>query len=78
MLIVEDKQKNYSGEVSRYIRYLSKQNLYDSIPDKSIYKEENIEQILIDQFWDFTNTLDTTRKQQLENYFPEIKNLLTK
>ena len=74
----DDKQKNYSGEVSRYIRYLSKQNLYDSIPDKSTYKEENIEKILIDQFWDFTNTLDTTRKQQLENYFPEIKNLLTK
>ncbi len=76
----KNKRKIYERSLDEVIDYLKIEKLEESIPDITSYvkgkKTKQIRAILIRQFWEFTRTLDKSRKQDFLTVYPEFKGKL--
>lgn len=74
------KRKIYERSLDEVVDYLKIEKIENSIPDVTSYIKGNnpkqIRAVLIRQFWEFTRTLDKSRRQDFLTVYPEFKGKL--
>ena len=75
----EQTKKLYNRRVGHIFNHLSINDMYNSIPDKtgySMYKPNELNKVIYEQFKTFTATMDKARKQNFYEALPEFKGIL--
>ncbi len=73
-------KRRHQRSLNEIIEYLEIEHIEDSIPDVSSYLKKNdtanLRSILLKEFWDFTKTLDKSRRQNFLTVYPEFEGKL--